>query len=145
MVAVDELLYNALKADADVMQAVGGRIVSTCFEVGPDEDDNTPLPCIIITDDGLQNTPEDKDYTWESDEDRVQASVEVDAESPKAVKQLMRMCRKAIADYICELDDDGEEVPILESVQSNGIAWDWLKPCYHSTITYNCIIKNDNE
>jgi hypothetical protein len=82
------------------MQAVGGRIVSTCFEVGPDEDDNTPLPCIIITDDGLQNTPEDKDYTWESDEDRVQASVEVDAESPKAVKQLMRMCRKAIANYI---------------------------------------------
>ena len=145
MIAVDELLYNALKADADVMQAVGGRIVSTCFEVGPDEDDNTPLPCIIITDDGLQNTPEDKDYTWESDEDRVQASVEVDAESPKAVKQLMRMCRKAIADYIRELDDDGEEVPILESVQSNGIAWDWFKPCYHSTITYNCIIKNDNE
>lgn len=145
MIAVDELLYNALKADTDVMQAVSGRIVSTCFEVGPDEDDNTPLPCIIITDDGLQNTPEDKDYTWESDEDRVQASVEVDAESPKAVKQLMRMCRKAIADYIRELDDDDDEVPILESVQSNGIAWDWLKPCYHSAITYNCIIKNDNE
>jgi len=145
MIAVDELLYNALKADADIMQAVGGRIVSTCFEVGPDEDDNTPLPCIIITDDGLQNTPEDKDYTWESDEDRVQASVEVDAESPKAVKQLMRMCRKAIADYIRELDDDDKEVPILESVQSNGVGWDWLKPCYHSAITYNCIIKNDNE
>ena len=145
MVAVDELLYNALKADADIMQAVGGRIVSTCFEVGPDEDDNTPLPCIIITDDGLQNTPEDKDYTWESDEDHVQASVEVDAESPKVVKQLMRMCRKAIANYIRELDDDDKEVPILESVQSNGIGWDWLKPCYHSTITYNCIIENDNE
>lgn len=145
MVAVDELLYNALKSDADIMQAVGGRIVSTCFEVGPDEDDNTPLPCIIITDDGLQNTPEDKDYTWESDEDHVQASVEVDAESPKVVKQLMRMCRKAIADYIRELDDDDKEVPILESVQSNGVGWDWLKPCYHSTITYNCIIENDNE
>lgn len=145
MIAVDELLYNALKADADIMQAVSGRIVSTCFEVGPDEDDNTPLPCIIITDDGLQNAPEDKDYTWESDEDRVQASVEVDAESPKAVKQLMRMCRKAIADYIRELNDDGEEVPILESVQSNGIAWDWMKPCYHSTITYNCLIKNEYE
>ena len=51
MIALDEIIYNALRADADLMTAVGGRIVSTCFEVSPDEQDNTPLPCIIVMDD----------------------------------------------------------------------------------------------
>ena len=145
MIALDEILYNALKADAELMTTVGGRIVSTCFEVSPDEQDNTPLPCIIVMDDGLQNQPEMKDSTWEATEDRVQASVEIDAPSPREVKQLIRMCRKAIADYITQMDEDDEEIPYLESIQSNGIAWDWMKPCYHSTLTYNCTIDNDYE
>ena len=64
MKQLDEILYDALRANPDLMQAVGERIVSTCFEVGPDEPDNTDLPCIIVTDDGWQNQPETKDTTW---------------------------------------------------------------------------------
>jgi ABC-type nitrate/sulfonate/bicarbonate transport system substrate-binding protein len=143
MIALDEILFNALRSDAVLMEDVGGRIVSTCFEVGPDEVDNTPLPCIIVMDDGLQNNPDTKDCEWEAYEDRVTASVEVDAESPKAVKALIRKVRHAIADYIQTLYNDGEEIPKLESIVSNGIAWDWMKPCYHSTLTYNCIIENE--
>ena len=143
MIALDEIFYNALCSDAELMEAVGGRIKSTCFEVGPDEPDNTPLPCIIVTDDGTQNQPDNKDCEWESSEDRVTASVEVDAESPKAVKALIRKVRHAIADYIQTLYNEGEEIPELESIVSNGIAWDWMKPCYHSTLTYNCILDNE--
>lgn len=145
MIALDEILFNALRSDAVLMEDVGGRIVSTCFEVGPDEVDNTPLPCIIVMDDGLQNNPDTKDCEWEAYEDRVTASVEVDAESPKAVKALIRKVRHAIADYIQTLYNEGEEIPELENIVSNGIAWDWMKPCYHSTLTYNCIIENENE
>jgi hypothetical protein len=130
-------------ADADLVLAVGGRIESTCFEVSPDEQDNTPLPCIIVTDDGLSNQPTDKDIEWEAGEDRVQASVEVDAKDPKQVKQLIRMVRKAISNYITSLYENGEEIPCLQSVQTNGVAWDWMKPCYHSTITYQCDVQND--
>ena len=140
---LDELFFNALMEDADLVLAVGGRIESTCFEVSPDEQDNTPLPCIIVTDDGLTNQPSDKDVEWESSEDRVQASVEVDAKSPKQVKQLIRMVRKAIANYITSLADKGEDIPCLQSVQTNGVAWDWMKPCYHSTITYQCDVQNE--
>ena len=140
---LDELFFNALMADADLVLAVGGRIESTCFEVSPDERDNTPLPCIIVTDDGLSNQPTDKDIEWEADEDRVQASVEVDAKDPKQVKQLIRMVRKAIANYITSLYEKGDEIPCLQSVQTNGVAWDWMKPCYHSTITYQCDVQND--
>lgn len=144
MTALDEILYNALRADDDLMEQVGGRIVSTCFEVGPDEVDNTPLPCIIVTDDGTTNQPETKDTEWESWEDRVQASVEVDAESPKAVKQLCRQVRRAVARHIRTMADEGLVIPSLESLQTSGVAWDWLKPCYHQTLTYNCITDNDN-
>ena len=140
---LDELFFNALMADADLVLAVGGRIESTCFEVSPDEQDNTPLPCIIVTDDGLTNQPTDKDIEWEAGEDRVQASVEVDAKDPKQVKQLIRMVRKAISNYITSLYEKGEEIPCLQSVQTNGVAWDWMKPCYHSTITYQCDVENN--
>ena len=142
-IELDELFFNALMADGELVLAVGGRIESTCFEVSPDEPDNTQLPCIIVTDDGLTNQPDIKDAVWESSEDRVQASVEIDAESPKRVKQLIQMVRKAIANYITSLYDQGEEIPCLQSVQTNGVAWDWMKPCYHSTITYQCDVKND--
>ena len=145
MVELDEILYNAIKADADLMQAVGGRVVSTCFEVAPDEQDNTQLPCIIVTDDGLTNQPTDKDCDWEAAEDRIQASVEVDGRSPREVKELSRLVRRAVAAYVRALADDGDPVPQLESLQGNGVAWDWMKPCYHTMLTYNCIIECENE
>lgn len=145
MIELDEILYNALKADAELVTAVGDRITSTCFEVSPEEQDNTQLPCIIVTDDRMQNQTESKDSEWETNEDSVQASVEIDGRSPKEVKQLRRMCRTAIANYIGQMVEEGEEIPELESLQSNGIAWDWMKPCYHSTLTYNCIVYNDEQ
>jgi hypothetical protein len=139
---LDEIFFNAIMADADLVLAVGGRIESTCFEVSPDDIDNTQLPNIIITDDGLTNQPDSKDVEWESREDRVQASVDVAAETPKQVKQLIGMVRKAIANYIQTLDDQGEDIPYLQSVQTAGVAWDWMKPCYHDVITYTCDVPN---
>ena len=135
MIELDKLFYDALQADNTLTAYIGGtdRITSTCFEVSPDEADNTPLPCIIVTDDGLTNNQQSKDNVWESDEDRVQASVEVDGTSPKQVKQLIRMVRKAINNYVTTLYTQGEDIPNLQSVQTNGVAWDWMKPCYHST------------
>ena len=141
-IELDELFFNALMADAEVVLAVGGRIESTCFEVAPDDKDNTKLPNIIITDDGLTNQPTTKDMTWESDEDRVQASVDVAAKNPKQVKQLIRMVRKAIANYIKGMDDKGEEIPLLQSLQTTGVEWDWMKPCYHSVMIYQCDVEN---
>ena len=141
-IELDELFFNALMADAEVVLAVGGRIESTCFEVAPDEKDNTQLPNIIITDDGLTNQPTTKDMEWEADEDRVQASVDVAAKNPKQVKQLIRMVRKAIANYIKGMDDKGEEIPYLQSLQTTGVEWDWMKPCYHSVMIYQCDVDN---
>ena len=39
----------------------------------------------------------------------------------------------------------GADIPNLQSVQTNGVAWDWMKPCYHSTVSYQCDVTNTND
>jgi len=53
--------------------------------------------------------------------------------------------RRAVARHIRTMADEGLVIPTLESLQTSGVAWDWMKPCYHSTLTYNCITENENE
>ena len=57
----------------------------------------------------------------------------------------LRKCLTVGIQFIQTMYNEGEVIPELESIVSNGIAWDWMKPCYHSTLTYNCIIENENE
>ena len=134
MKELDEIIYDALTADNGIGLLLRGGIHSTCIEVPPTEDDNTPLPYIIITDDPFQNETGTKDDLWESDTDRVQASVEIAANSPAEVKQLRRLVRQAIASHVATLQNP----PYLVSSSNDGIAWDWLKPCYYDRLHYQC-------
>lgn len=136
---LDEIFYAALTSDEGIMTATGGRIISTCFEVSPEKDDNTPLPYIIITDDPFTNEQGTKDTIWESNQDSVQAGVEISAISPKEVKRLRRMVRKAINDYISTMEGD---IPELQSLTNEGIQWDWMKPCYWDKLHYQCVVEN---
>lgn len=145
MKQVDEIIYDAIRADAALMKAIGGRVVSTCFEVSPTEADNTPLPNIIVTDDGFQNQQTTKDCLWEAGEDRVQVGVDVAAESPREVQRLIRMVRRAIERYVAQMYNQGEGIPELEQLSSNGLAWDWMRPCYYQQLTYQCITNADTD
>ena len=140
MLDLDELIYIALISNPEFMTTVGNRVKSTCFEVSPEEQDNTSTPCVIVMDNGLTNQPENKDQVWEGCEDNVVASVEVDGNSPKEVKQLIKMIRRTVAQYMRDKAMQDEEIPELQKIQVSDLAWDWLKPCYHQTITYNCKI-----
>jgi hypothetical protein len=142
MLELDEIFYNALTADETIVSDTDGRIYSTCVEVPPTDADNTPLPYIIIMDDGLQNDQATKDDIWESEDDRVQASVQISAVSPKEVKRLTRLCRKAIANYIASMSG---EKPYLISLTADGTAWDWTKSCYYKTLDYQCDVTNTND
>lgn len=130
---LDEIIYAALTADP-VLSILAGGIHSTCIEVPPTDADNTPLPYIIITDDPFQNQTGTKDNVWEGNVDSVQAGVEIAADSPKEVKRLRRLVRKAVANYIETADL--ENVPYLQNLTNEGIAWDWTKPCYFDTLHY---------
>lgn len=143
MKQVDIIIYEALTADAGLMDDIGYRIKSTCFEVAPTEQDNVQLPYIIVTDDGFQNQVGTKDNLWESEDDRVQTSVEIAAQSPAQVKELVKRVRRIVNDHIIEMAEEGESIPELDALTSDGIAWDWTKPCYFQTLTFQCIIHNE--
>lgn len=64
------------------------------------------------------------------------------AKSPKEVKRLTRLCRKAIADYIATMTGS---CPYLTSLTTDGTAWDWTKPCYYKTLRYQCDVSNDDD
>lgn len=142
MKQVDELIYEAITADETLMEITSGRVVSTCFEIPPDELDNTPIPNIIITDDGMQNNVTTKDCVWEGAEDQVQVTVDIAAASPSEVKQIMRKVRKAVEVYMASL---GNAMPELVSLTAGELAWDWMKPCYYKPLIYQCITKADIE
>lgn len=145
MKSVDEIIYDAICADTALMEAIGSRVVSTCFEVPPAEADNTPLPNIIVTDDGFQNQVGTKDCVWESGEDRVQVTVDVAASSPEEVRRLIRMVRRAVENHIILMSATDGCIPELDSLSSNGIAWDWMKPCYYQQITYQCTVPSETD
>jgi hypothetical protein len=143
MKQVDEIIYDAITADETLMTLTGGRVVSTCFEVPPTEDDNTPVPNIIISDDGFQAEIFTKDDIWDSDTDRVQATVDIAARSPEEVKQLVKAVRKAVNDYIHTMYESGQDIPTLKSLNSDGVQWDWMKPCYYQKLFYTCDVAVD--
>ena len=156
MKTLAEIFYDAIKADETLKEAVkyttpqgttAYAIINTCFEVPPGELDNTPLPNIIITNDGFQNNTSTKDCVWEADEDTVQASVDVAASSPQEVDNLVAKVRKAIDTYITTMYPNGNAIPELQpgSPSSQGIEWDWMKPCSYQKITYQCITEKYTE
>jgi hypothetical protein len=132
---LDEIIYAAITADAQLQTETGGRIYSTCIEVPPTDDDNTPLPYIIIDEEPSQNDLETKDSVWEGDTDIVNVGVIISAASPREVKNLRKLVRAAVSSYVENMD---ENTPYLRSASRDGIAWDWTKPCYYDTLHYQC-------
>ena len=125
------------------MTTIGGRVKSTCFEVSPLDADNTPIPYIIVHDSGFTNQQTTKDNVWEASEDQVLTTVEIAADSPANVKAIVRKLRKVIENYIVAMYGQGEDIPELVSMTSNGIDWDWSKPCYFQHLDYQCVTQAD--
>ena len=144
MLRLNKIFFDAIRADADLMTAIGGRVKSTCFEVSPDEQDNTPLPYVIVIDEGKQPAQTTKDDEWMPSLWRVSAGIEVGAKSPNEVDAIIMKAMRAIANYIQTLCEQGEDVPYLSEgfPQTQGVTWDWTKPCYFDVAHYQCDINN---
>ena len=138
-------MYAAITGDSSLVSLTDGNIVTCCFEVPPDIEDNTPLPYIIIIEDPTQNEQGTKDDVWDSDYDSAQVTIEIAAATKAEVKQLRRKVRKAIREYVSNMD--WNDRPDLKSFSNEGIAWDWLKPCYYDRLHYQCdvLFTDDDE
>ena len=138
----DKVFYNALRSNADLMTQVGGRIESTSIPVPDDEFENTPVPYVIITLDGLQNDGFTKDNSFEGDTDRVQVGIVVAADTRDDLGDIMQAIRAIIIAYFEDGEnhtyDDYDLVPNSYTFSAGQIGYDPDKPCYYQTLTYNC-------
>lgn len=133
---LDDIFYEAIIADESLVAVVGERVTSTCVPIPPDQEDTTDLPYLIITDDPFTNDMATKDDEWESEVDKVQAGITINAESPAEVKRIRNMVRKAISEYVKAM----AEPPTLIALTNEGVQWDWQKPCYFDILHYQCEI-----
>lgn len=144
----DEIFYKALMADKELTEAVGGRIRSTCFEVPWKDLGNVPVPYIIVGFDGLNNDGQTKDNDYEGETDNVSVSIEIAAESRKEVGMIAKMVRRAVFDYIYNMDEDCDDYdnrPFSYQMSANAVLWDEDKPAYFQVLTYQCETKSDIE
>lgn len=145
MLKLDQLIYSAICADSELMTTIGNRVESTCFEVSPDTKDNTPLPYIVIRDEGKQPAQATKDDDWMPSRWQMGAAIEVGAKDPKEVDDIAMMAMRAVNNYITDLYNQGEYIPnLLEGFpKTDGVQWDWMKPCYWDLVHYVCDVQND--
>lgn len=142
------IFYEALKQDSRLAEMTGGRIYSTAIEVPPTEEDNTPLPYIILMAGNGQNDQQTKEG-FEGDYDRTNISAEIAADGTDAVLELAEMVRQSVCRYMTAVHDgevESENAHLLPedyAVSWSDVAWDWTKPCHYMTIYWECDTKNE--
>jgi len=138
----DKVFYNALRSNAELMASVDGRIESTSIPVPDEEFENTPVPYIIITFDGLQNEGFTKDNSYEGDNDKVQVGIEVAANTRDDLGEIMQKIRETVIAYFEDTEDhawdDYDAIPTNYAFSASAIGYDSMKPCYYQTLQYNC-------
>jgi hypothetical protein len=137
----DQVFYNALRQNADLMAMVGGRIENTSIPVPDDDLANQPLPYIIITYDGMQNEGFTKDDDYEGNVDKVQIGIEAAASDRETLGEIMKSVRATVKEYFANAEegsDDYDLVPFNYALKATPVAYDSLVPCYYQTLQYEC-------
>lgn len=141
--ATDKIFIAAIKANAQLMTQIGGRLYPTAIPL-PDEDvDNVPVPYVIVTFDGLTNDAATKDDPYESDNDVVNIGIEITAKNRAALAALVSAVRSTIHSYMVEQATDIEDYQF----SAEAVQYDQFKPCYWQTLRYQCDVQTltDNE
>lgn len=137
----DKFFYQAIAADATITGATGGRIYNTADDSVENEED-TQVPYVIITNQGGQNVVEDKDDTGESDTDQDNISIEVAATSREELHAICVAIRKAVKQAFADFtDEDAETLGFtIEDYNLNygPVSFDPWKPCFWQTLNYQC-------
>lgn len=139
--SIDSYFLDALRANADIKYRTEKRIYGTAIPMPDEHADNTPVPYIIVTFDGLTNDQGTKDDRFESGYDTVNIGVEVTAKTLDGIHELTQLVRDTILSYFMEND-----TPVIDyQFAAQQIQYDSLKPCYWQVLTYQCNTVNTND
>lgn len=138
----DSVFIEAIAADNELMEAIGGELHGTTIAVPDSGLANTPVPFVIVSFDGMRNVKDSKEDGMEGDEDRVSVSIEVAAGSSEELHTITASVRHAVRNYFEENWED-EEVPVDYAMEAGGISYDPARPCYWQVLTYDCLTRNN--
>lgn len=137
----DKFFYSAIAKSQAVQDATGGRIYNTADDSVENEED-TQVPYVIITNNGGQNQTESKDDVGESDTDTDNISIEIAATSREQLADIAKSVRKAVKAAFADFDDE-DAVSfgffLEDYTMSYGpVNFDEWKPCFWQTLNYQC-------
>lgn len=145
MYSTHHFFSSALHRDDEIGEEINGNIILTAYD--EENDENLDLPYIIVSHQGTTNDQGTKDDSYESDTDRDTISIEVAAETDEEVARLAAKVRATILRAIREdntHEENDESITIEDyTLSTNGIIFDWTKPCFWTTLTYTCETLNN--
>ena len=145
----DIIFVKALRnAPGLIAMLPAGDVYNTAIAQPEEEALNAPLPYVIVSFDGLDNTDSTKDESYEGLTDRVTIGVEIAAESRRQVADLAVRVRCAVRDYFRAHDGDGDDpdnqlIPYSCQMQAHQVQYDSQKPCYWQHLTFLCDTEPD--
>jgi hypothetical protein len=144
-IGTDRLFFDILSSDAQFMQRIGGRLYNTVIGK-PDIDElNEPVPYAIIMFAGLVNDDGTKDDPFESETDTVNIEIELTANDPDELTELVMMIRsivhKAMTDNMDSYDPD-TAMPTDYRFSTSDKTYVYEKPCYVIVLKWSCDIMN---
>lgn len=166
----DRIFFDALSADTELMTAIGNRLYCTSIPVPDLQADNTPVPYVIITFDGLNNQDTTKDDPFEGGTDQVQIGIEIAANDRVELGNIAHRIRRVIHEdfsyqwrYTELLRADGtplrtsngfllrvlenfdemiRKMPQDYTFTADAVQYDSMKPCYWQVLHYQCDMYN---
>ena len=137
----DQVFYNALKSNAELVKTVDGRIENTSIPVPDEQLLNQPVPYIVITFDDLKNEGFTKDNSFEGDTDKVLIGIEIAAEDRETLGDIAQAIRQTVKTYFLSTEhakEDYDLVPEDYEFSASKIQYDPIKPCFWQILSYTC-------
>ena len=136
----DKFFFRALKANADIMREVEGRIFNPARSTTDENEDR--IPYIIVKMDGLTNDQGTKDDV-EGDTDTVQIGIMVVADNRDALAPLTDAVRQQCITYLHQVEEDPNSplktiAPFDWVFSAEGVQYDPDKPCVYQILNYQC-------
>lgn len=140
----DAIFIKAIRSNSELLALLPEGDAWGTTITRPDVDlDNTPLPYVIVSFDGMQNDDDSKDDSYEGDNDIVQISIEVAASTRPELATIAEIIRSTIKEYFGENYDSDEDedfalIPQSYKFSAGAVEYDAMKPCFWQVLHYSC-------
>lgn len=142
------IFRQALKSNANFVNILAAKdIYSTAIPLPDDGIDNVPLPYAIVMVLAAQNDESTKD-TFEGQYDSRTIAIEIAAKTTDEVADLAEQARDTIMEYFEEADEETDNYDLIPEdyhYSDDGIAFDSLKPCFFTNLTYQCDVHRSSK